>query len=265
MWKSFFLSAVVLVGACAVGRSAEPGDKLVSDLVAVLQNPKNTPEVRTTAIRALGALGWPGRTAVPDLVKFLNDPVERKAARETLGPYLQVIEALGRIGAGAREAVPTLVKAKGIAGTYDQAIDGALENILVPSPATVYALLSSLRDNDPAVRLLAAKTVATFPAEYAIVASLLRESVAKDPDADVKRVARESLELITQAEVKRLVQLLKEDRDENVRVLAAKALGQMKGDAKTAVEALKEAAEKDKDPDVKCVAKNAIEKITAKP
>ena len=41
--------------------------------------------------------------------------------------------------------------------------------------------------------------------------------------------------------------------------------GQMKGDAKTAVEAAKEAAEKDKDPDVKCVAKNAIEKITAKP
>ena len=66
--------------------------------------------------------------------------------------------------------------------------------------------------------------MATFPAEYAIVAPLLRESVAKDPDADVKRVARESLELITQGGSRNgWCSLLKEDRDENVRVLAAMA------------------------------------------
>ncbi len=265
MWKSFLLSAAVLIGACAAGRAADTSDKLVRDLLAVFNDPKNTPEVRATAIRALGALGWPGRDAVPDLIKFLGDPEERKAAKDTLGPYYQAIEALGRLGPTARAAVPALVKAKGIAAPYDQAIDGALENILLPSPATLFALLGSLRDNDPSVRLLAAKAVRNYSVDYAIVAPLLRESAAKDPDPDVKRVAKESLDLLTQAEVKRLVQLLKEDRDENVRVLAAKALGNMKADADSAVPALKEAVAKDTDPDVKCVAKNAIEMITAKP
>jgi HEAT repeat protein len=265
MWKMFFLSGLVLAAACATGRAADPADKQVSDLVAIFLDPKNSGDVRTTALRALGALGWPARENVPELIKFLNDPDERKLAAEDLGPYLVAIEALGRLGPAARSAVPTLVKAKGIAAPYDQAIEAALENILLPTPGTAYTLLGSLRDNDPAVRVLAAKALRSYPVEYVLVAPLLRESAEKDPDPDVKRVAGETLRLLTQAEVDRLVQLLQKDPDENVRVLAAKALGRMGADAKDAVKALQAAADKDKDADVKAVAKNAIEKITAKP
>src|SRR6516165_9476717 len=129
MGKPFLLSLAVLVASCAAGRADDGDDKLVKDLVAVFKDPKNLPEVRTSALRALGALGWPGKAAVPDLIKLLDDPEEKKGAREVLGPYYHAIQALGRIGPGARDAVPTLVRAKGIAAAYDQAIEGALENI----------------------------------------------------------------------------------------------------------------------------------------
>jgi HEAT repeat protein len=108
---------------------------------------------------------------------------------------------------------------------------------------------------------MAAKTLRVYPGDAALVLPALRESSARDPDPDVKAVAAATLKAVTLAEVNRLAQLLK-DPDENVRVLAAKALGKMGADAAPAVPALKEAAEKDKDADVKAVAKSAIEKIT---
>ncbi len=242
MGKPFLLAAAAFLITCGACRADDKDDKLVSDLVAQFRNPKNSLEVRSTAIRALGALGWPGRTAIPDLIKFLEDPDERRAARETVGPYYQAIEALGRLGPVAREAVPALVKAKGVATPYDQAIDSALENILIPQPGTLLNYLGLLRDNDPSARLMA----------------------AKDPDPDVKRVAAETVTAVTQREVARLEQLLK-DRDENVRMLAAKALGHMGTAARGAAAALREAAAKDADADVRAVAANALTKVQARP
>jgi len=224
MGKPFLLAAAAFLITCGACRADDKDDKLVSDLVAQFRNPKNSLEVRSTAIRALGALGWPGRTAIPDLIKFLEDPDERRAARETVGPYYQAIEALGRLGPVAREAVPALVKAKGVATPYDQAIDSALENILIPQPGTLLNYLGLLRDNDPSARLMAAKALRTYPAEASQVLPYLRMAADKDPDPDVKRVAAETVTAVTQREVARLEQLLK-DRDENVRMLAAKALG----------------------------------------
>jgi HEAT repeat protein len=262
MRQSLPLAVAAFLVACGAGRAADTDDKLVHDLVAQFQNPKNSVEVRSTAIRALGALGWPGRTALPDLIKFLEDPDERKAARETVGPYYQAIEALGRLGPVAREAVPALVKAKGVAVPYDQAIDTALENILIPPVGTLYNYLGLLRDNDPSARLMAAKALRTYPAEASLILPALRESAERDPDPDVKRVAAESVTEVTKRELTRLAQLLK-DRDENVRMLAAKALGRMGPSAAAALPALHEAA-KDADADVGCVAKNAIAAIQSK-
>jgi HEAT repeat protein len=263
MWKSFVLSTLVLFGACAAGR-AQPADRLVRDLVGVFEDAKYPPETRATALRALGALGWPARDDLPPLIKFLDDPDERKSARDTLGPYIVVIEAIGRLGPAARLAVPTLVRAKGIAAPYDQAIERSLESILVPTPGTAYALLTSLGDHDPTVRLLAVKTLPTYPVDYVVVAPLLRELAAKDADADVRGVARETLVLLTKAEVDHLVLLLK-DPDDTARLLSARALGRMGADAAGAAKALQATADGDKDADVRAVARNALQKIAAKP
>jgi HEAT repeat protein len=260
MCKPFLLSLAALFVACAAGRAADTNEKLVRELVALFKDPKNRPEVRSTAIRALGTLGWSGRTALPDLIKVLEDPEERKAAAASLGPYYQAIVAVGQMGTGATEAAPALVKAKGIAPAYDQAIDVALGNILQQPGGGVYSLIGALGDNDPSVRLMAAKALRRYPPDVAPVLPALREAAAKDPDLDVRRVAGESVRLVTQDEVTRLAQLLN-DKDENVRLLAAKALGRMGLSAAAAAPALKEAAAKDSDPDVRAVAKNALAKV----
>jgi HEAT repeat protein len=264
MRKSLLIALAALVVGCAAGRAADTDDKVVNDLIAEFKDTKNTPEVRSAAIRVLGAMGWPGKAAVPDLIKLLNNADERKAAREALGPYYQAIEALGRIGPPAREAVPSLVKAAGLAAPYDHAIHAALENILIAPHGSLEALLNSLHDNDPSVRLMAAKALRNYPAEAHLVLPHLREAT-RDPDADVKRVAEESVTQVTKQEVERLTQLLK-DSDANVRMLAARALGRMGSSASSAVLALSKAANDDKeDADVRCVAKNALEKITKAP
>src|SRR5262249_28349755 len=126
MWKPVILTCGVFLVACTAGRAAEPDEKLIKDLVALFENPKNTPEVRSTAIRALGGLGWSGRSALPTLIKFLDNPEERRLAREDIGPWenvgpwYYVIEAIGQMGPAAKEAVPSLVKAKGVLAAFDQ-------------------------------------------------------------------------------------------------------------------------------------------------
>lgn len=259
MWKPFLLSVAALLVVSAAGRAADADDKLVRELVALFNDRKNKPEVRSTAIRALGALGWTGRAGLPDLIKILDDPEERKSAKESVGPYYQAIVAVGQMGTGARDAVPALVKAKGIVAAYDQAIDEALGQILQPRGLAVIALLDSLRDNDASVRLMAAKALRKYTADPALVLPALLQA-AKDPDPDVRRVAEESARLVAQEEVGRLAQLLK-DKDDNVRLLAAKALGRLGPTAASASAALAEAAAKDPDEDVRQVAKRALAKV----
>lgn len=267
MGKSLTIACAALILASAAGRAAESNEKLVRDLVALLNDPKNKPETRSTAIRALGALGWSGRSALPDLIRILDDPRERELARDSIGPWESVgpwyyaIEALGQMGPGAKEAVPSLVKAKGVVTAFDQAIDDALKDIL--QQPDVIGLLSGLRSADPGVRLFAARSLRTSSGDYAAVHPALVQTAKTDPDPDVKHVAAASADEVAKGEATRLAKLLK-DRDENVRLLAAKALGNMGPLAKDAVPALKEAAAKDADSDVKAVAQSALKKVTGK-
>jgi HEAT repeat protein len=97
-----------------------------------------------------------------------------------------------------------------------------------------------------------------------VVLPALRVAAAKDPDSDVARVAAESVASVEQQEVARLERLLA-DRDDNVRLLAAKALGRMGSGAAKALPALQQAASKDPDRDVRSVAANAVDLIRAKP
>ena len=60
MRKLFVFSISTFLVASGPGRADDP---LVPQLIAQFNNPKNAAEVRSTAIRALGALGWPGKEA----------------------------------------------------------------------------------------------------------------------------------------------------------------------------------------------------------
>jgi HEAT repeat protein len=269
MYKLFVLACVGILTGCAAGRAAEPDDKLIQELIAILQDRKARPEIRSTAIRALGALGWSGRTALEDLVRLIDDPEERKLARkslgpwDTMGPYYYAIQLIGDMGSSAKSAVPSLVLAKGVVPAFDQTIDDALRNIL--QPPEIAAWLVSLRSADPGVRLLAAKALGGVTGEFGIVYPALIQATTEkgEPDADVRKVARESAERVARAEVIRLALLLR-DRDENVRLLSAKALGKMGPLAAGAAAALTQAATKDPDPDVRAVAASALTKVSGK-
>jgi len=267
MRRPLLLACAALLLACTGGRAAAADEKLVADLVKLLNDRKNKPEVRSTAIHALGALGWSGISALDDLLRILDDPEERRLARETLGPWdtmgpwYYAIEAIGQMGPGAQRAVPSLVKAKGVIPPFDPAIDDALRNLLHLPDVT--GLLGGLRSADPGVRLFAARTLRTVSGDYAAVYPALIQAAKTDPDSDVRGVAAESAALVAKGEAARLARLLK-DSDENVRLLAAKALGKMGILAADAVPALNEVIAKDTDPDVKAVAQSAKKKITGK-
>ncbi len=271
MYRFFLSACITTITVCAAGRCAEPQDKLQRDLLAILQDRKAKPEIRSTAIRALGAIGWSGRTALDDLVKLIDDPEERKLARasvgpwDTIGPYYYAIQLLGEMGPAAKGAVPSLVRAKGVVPAFDQTIDDALRSILqLPDIA---GWLANLRNADPSIRLMAAKALGTVSSDFAAVHQVLTQSTDEkfEPDADVRKVARESAERVLQAEVIRLGRLLLFEKDANTRLLAAKTLGNMGRLAVGAEEALKVAANKDDDPDVRAIAKSALAKITGKP
>jgi HEAT repeat protein len=267
MWKPIILTCGALLIACTAGHAAESDEKLVRDLVELFKDPRNKPEIRSTAIKALGGLGWAGHAALPDLIKFLDSPEERRLALDplgswdTMGPWYYVIQALGQMGPAAKEAVPSLVKAKGMLAAFDQEIDNALRNIL-QQPETI-GLLIGLRSADPSVRLFAARALRTSAGDYAAVHPALLVTANTDPDADVKHVAKESADQVAKTEATRLAQLLK-DKDENVRLLAAKALGKMGPLAVSAVPELDKTIAEDTDSDVKAVARSARKKITGK-
>jgi HEAT repeat protein len=271
MQKPVLLVLTALLIACGPGRAADPDDKLVRELLAIVKDARNnSDDVRTGAIQALGRMGGKAKRAVPDLVKLLDDPAERKDANPYVNRYYYAIQALGQIGPDAREAVPSLVRARGVSQAHALAVDAALKTIL-PSPDSapparkaVEGLLRDLKDKDEGVRLHAAKSLGQMGAgAKAALPALL--AAAKDPDPDVRRVAERAAETVREAlgqgkdDVARLVEELR-DRDEAVRLKAAKVLGRLGVAAKSAVPALSDAT-KDPDDDVRRVAKDALDKI----
>lgn len=272
MRKPILLAAAVLLLACAAGRGADSDEKLVQELRDIAKDTKANAEVRITALDTLAKLGPKAAAAVPDLIKLLGD-TGFKSEDDARYCVAHTAQALGAIGPGAKDAVPALVKAKTGYSGPDTAIDSALKAILQPpaggkpagSSVPVRDLLRDLKDKDENVRLAAAKALGKRGSDPVVLSALLE--ALKDPDPDVRRAAeesakkvREAAEKATRGYVARLAELLK-DKDAGVRVMAAKALGTLGPSAAPALPALKEAAGKDADADVKFVAKNAVEKI----
>jgi HEAT repeat protein len=224
-------TVVALVVLCSLNSraAAQEPDKVVADLVKLLDDPKEGPASKLSAVKALGGLGARAQSALPAMART--------------GQYLA--------GRGLPEDI--------------RYVDAAIQNVAKPGPVrTVPEYLDNLKHKDAHVRLSAIK----FFADLSAAALPTMASATRDSDEDVRLLAARSIDkaraAVRQAEpsVAVLVADLK-NTDESVRLKAAKVLARLGPRASAAVPALTEAL-KDADEDVRRVAEKALARINPK-
>lgn len=190
------------------------------------------PEVRRKAAFALGAIGQPASGAVPALAAILADDPDTKARQ-------QAALALFKLAPASESAVPALSRAVHdpdplvrIDATFALARLGSVSQSAVP------ALLEALEDADNQTN------VEVFPmtVKEAVVMALGRVSAGS-----------------TEA-VGPLRRVLRSAPTDNLRIAAARALGEIGPGAMPARKELKRLLEHD-DPDVREAAQEALDKI----
>ncbi len=168
-------ACVEALGSAAAGQSGAWVQSTVATLVRATEDPEE--EVRLSAIEGLGLIGTEARTAVPALVDVLKEESERIKRK--------AVQSLGRIGISAVVAAPALVAAL-VEGRIEQG--DFLEAIGKMGPgATPYlpVLLRALEDEEPHIRLSAAKAIARLgPTARRAVPAL--EKAFNDPAAKVR-------------------------------------------------------------------------------
>jgi len=256
-------------------------------LIAALKD-KN-PDIRWSAVNALGSIGAEANDAVPALIAALKDEdsdIRRSVvnALESIGaeakavvpaliaalkdkdPHVRTSAAtvLGNIGAEAKEAVPTLIAALKDEDPYVRVrATFALGNIGAEAKEAVPTLIAALKDENPYVRANAIDALESIGAEAKAVVPALTVTL-KDEDSDIRAKAIDALGSIgaeAKAVVPALIAILK-DEDPDIRTRAAFALGNIGADAKEAVPTLIAALE-DEDPYVRASATAALESIGA--
>jgi HEAT repeat protein len=159
--------------------------------IHLLQPDVLEPEVniRFWSIEALGNIGDGAASAVPTLIKFLNDPVRRVR--------FMAIEALGYIGKGAASAVPSLIKLLNVEDGFSEPHEAraeALHALGRIGPPAVPGLTGCLEDKSFTVRFEAAIALCDIgsPVETPALRNVLTEAL-EDPDPDVKSRGKSAL------------------------------------------------------------------------
>jgi HEAT repeat protein len=175
------LSALFVVPLTAV---AWPADKpTTADLLAKLKDKHKA--VRLQALKALGELGTPVKSAIPDLAEALHDK-----DREV---QVQAAQALAQIG---REAVPALRDAlKDESGSVRFQAAIALGMIALDAKEAIPALMEAARDKEPGVRISALKGLLAADAATSQLEPLLKEST-KDQNPYVSLLGNMGLDYL---------------------------------------------------------------------
>jgi HEAT repeat protein len=202
------------------------------------------------------------------------------------------IAGLGQIKAGGKEALAAL--SKKAKGDEDAMVrQSAVRTLGKMGRDAEPAVIASLKDKEPSVQAMALRTLAAMKPDAKKVAPLIEEVATKAESEQVRAVAVQTLERVGGEDAeKAIVRLLKRDDsavrlaclqrlirgklvkkeligdlikaladgDADVRSLAAFALGELKGDAKEALPALRKLTD-DEDERARKLAKQAIEKI----
>ncbi len=265
--------------------SAVLDGKVVLDLFFIANDRNLLLEIRTNAIDMMGELK--SGVAVPVLRKLLNDPHVESYQRNLF--VWHVVRALGKIGPSAHASLPDLAKAKGKDYCLNQSITFAETSIwpayaqtpAAPASSKPYAkksvsdLLALLKDNDPCVRLSAAKALGGQTSDADKILPALRTAMEND-DPDVRRMAAISTKKILYASksdkatydnwanqyVNGLASMFgKGTNDAQERLFAVKSLSELDPPASCVPTVFLNGALNDKDGDVKSVAKNWIDRI----
>jgi HEAT repeat protein len=212
----------------ALGRLGPLGGKAVPELIEVLR--EGDEPLRVAAAESLGKIGEPVKLTVPALVGLLADasPAIRTSAAAALG-------ALGERAAEAVAALTPLLRERD--DTMRQTAAEAITRIGSLPPEAVRRLSEGLAHEDNVVRAQTAGVLATLGAQAAEAAPALAQALSDDSD-HVRAEAVQALARMGEAAgpaIPSLVRALK-DADNWVSALAAEALGEI-GDSGATVPA----------------------------
>ncbi|MCG3178746.1 MAG: hypothetical protein BIFFINMI_01075 [Phycisphaerae bacterium] len=249
------------------------GDKAapaVAELAKGLAKGMEDPQAVTFSAWALGAIGPVAKPALPDLLKALQAEQSTVTKGWSFQPYGYIAWALGRIGLTpeqARQAAPALggllvgrdtratdnaawalstlgkdaepalaplLKSLGKGGYTGHFAARSLGNIGAPAFA---GLVKALSDRESDVRANAARALGWAGPAAADAAAPLADRLAKDAELVVRAAAATAIGCIAPQSQAALVAALS-DKEYNVRVAAAEALGNCGPAAKGAADAL---------------------------
>ncbi len=177
---------------------------------------------REHTLQALSAMGPAGRTAVPHLLKMLADP-------ELSDLHLGIVHVLRSIGPDAAAAISPLESLLAASG---QPVEVRVEAALALGAIgleSVPSLFAALRDQEPAVRVAAAQSLAMQNIrERTAIPGLLRELI----NADAADAAADALVTIGQDAIPFLCDLIRDQQiDLERRAKACGILGRIGGSA----------------------------------
>ena len=214
---------------CVVLRGMGPTAKAaVPALAAKLNDPR--PDIRREAVLALGAMGDAALPAVPQIVATLDDEHAGPAATFVLGQ-------LGKIPADAEQKIRA--NAKSDDKNRSTASLWALARVHPEDKDLrrqfTEQAVERLKDQDPFVRVVAARALAALPPAPEITLPIW-EKAMKDADATTAHYALDALATLGAPAVPRLIDLLEKHKD--LRIHVVYTLGQMGPAAAPATDAL---------------------------
>jgi HEAT repeat protein len=214
--------------ACIVLREIGPAAKdAVPALTKAIKHPRA--DVRREAVLALGAIGEAAKPAVPQIAETLDDEHVRIAATFVLGQLDKIpadVEAKIRANAKSDDKNLATVSLWALAKVHPD--DQALRR------EATEQIVASLKDQDPFVRVSAARALAALPPAPEITLPIL-EKALKEADAETAQYMLDALATIGPKSLPRLIDLLKHKQ---LRVQVVYILGQMGPGAAPAVEEL---------------------------